>query len=238
MTERKFGWIPDKEDKRDLPYKLRIKKRPLSVDLSPQMPFAYDQLNIGSCVANGTAGAIEYNFKIMHHVVHTPSRLFIYYNARVLEDSANEDSGCMIRDAIKTVARDGSCDEQIWAYDPKQYKVKPNKTCYKEAKKDLVTRYERIRNLNETLDCIASGYPVIFGVTLYNNFEPKDGIIPMPAGGEMGGHCMLACGYNDNTRLILVRNSWGLEWGKKGYCQIPYEYFEQAEDCWSIFYCI
>ena len=43
----------------------------------------------------------------------TPSRLFIYYNERLVEGSVNQDAGAMIRDGIKTMSKVGVCPESV-----------------------------------------------------------------------------------------------------------------------------
>ena len=59
----------------------------------------------------------------------------------------------------------------------------------------------------------------------------------MPSGRDLGGHAMLACGYSDQDRVFVVRNSWGADWGDQGYCYIPYDYLsdpDQTHDCWTL----
>ena len=63
--------------------------------------------------------------------------------------------------------------------------------------------------------CLASGYPFVFGFTVYDSFESqqvaKTGVVPMPAAGEsvLGGHAVMAVGYDDSQQRFIVRNSWG-----------------------------
>jgi C1A family cysteine protease len=91
--------------------------------------------------------------------------------------------------------------------------------------------------------CLASGYPFVFGFTVYSSFEgakvAQSGIVPMPGSAEkpIGGHAVLAVGYDDDTREFLVRNSWGPGWGIKGYFKMPYAYLtapKLATDFWTI----
>jgi C1A family cysteine protease len=61
----------------------------------------------------------------------------------------------------------------------------------------------------------------------------------MPASGEktVGGHCVVAVGYDNTQRTFTIRNSWGAAWGMKGYCTMPYEYLMSANlasDFWTI----
>lgn len=53
----------------------------------------------------------------------------------------------------------------------------------------------------------------------------------------LGGHAVLAVGYDDGAKVLIIRNSWGDEWGDKGYFYMPYEYIENpslAHDFWVI----
>ena len=72
------------------------------------------------------------------------SRLFIYYNERVIEHTVQEDSGAMIRDGIKTLVKQGVCSERRWPYVIAKFAKKPDAACYKEARDHQVTAYARL----------------------------------------------------------------------------------------------
>ncbi|MGH7621097.1 MAG: peptidase, partial [Gemmatimonadaceae bacterium] len=100
-TVKRFGWLPDLPDQRDFPY--RVPRRtaaalPSAVDLRAQMPGVYDQGQLGSCTANAIGGAFEFEMLKQEEPDFVPSRLFIYYNERVIEGTVASDSGAMIRD--------------------------------------------------------------------------------------------------------------------------------------------
>jgi len=91
--------------------------------------------------------------------------------------------------------------------------------------------------------CLASSYPFIFGFTVYDSFESQPvaqtGVVPMPGSTErvLGGHCVVAVGYDDSQQRFIVRNSWGTSWGIQGYCTMPYAYLTDsnlASDFWTI----
>jgi C1A family cysteine protease len=53
----------------------------------------------------------------------------------------------------------------------------------------------------------------------------------------LGGHAVLAVGYDDNAQRFIVRNSWGRRWGIAGYFTMPYAYLADdnlAADFWTI----
>jgi C1A family cysteine protease len=174
----------------------------------------------------------------------TPSRLFIYYNERVIEGTVNSDSGAQIRDGIKVVVKEGDCPESEWPYNIAKFTNKPSASCYKDARKHRAVQYQRlVQNANQLKGCLASGYPFVYGFTVYDSFESqqvaKTGIVPMPAPGEqvLGGHAVVAVGYDDSQQRFIVRNSWGTTWGMKGYFSVPYAYLTDANlssDFWTV----
>jgi len=173
-----------------------------------------------------------------------PSRLFIYYNERLIEGTVDIDSGAMIRDGIKSVASQGACPESEWPYDIAKFTDKPSAQAYRDAATDRAVSYQSlVQDLNQMRGCLASGYPFIFGFTVYESFESpavaQTGHAPMPGPNEraVGGHAVMAVGYDDASQTFLVRNSWGAGWGMAGYFTMPYTYLIQpglASDLWTI----
>lgn len=242
---RKHGWVPDLPDHRDhlfgalraIPATL-----PPHVDLRPGCSPVEDQGDLGSCTANALAGAMEFLLKTENAFVDV-SRLFIYYNERVIEHTTGSDSGAMLRDGIKALAKQGVCKEPLCPYDVAKFTQKPAARCYLEAKSRLITSYERLSTLAEMKACLAGGFPFVFGFTVYDSFESaavaKSGVVNMPGKGEkvLGGHAVMAVGYDDATKRIIVRNSWGPAWGQEGYFTMPYDYMTNrnlSDDFWTI----
>jgi C1A family cysteine protease len=241
-----FGWLPDLPDARDQMYSATrsvMKKLASKVDLRPACPPVYNQGSLGSCTANGLGAAFQFGQKKQKIANWIPSRLFIYYNERVLINTVNSDSGAYIRDGIKTMNREGVCAEDNWAYDISKFTQKPPAICYNKALTNQVLSYMRVdnRSLYQMQSCLAEGYPITFGFTVYDSFRSigKNGLMPMPLPTEnvLGGHAVLAVGYDNAKQVFIVRNSWGSTWGDKGYFYMPYAYITNAnlcDDFWTI----
>lgn len=245
--KRRYGWRPDLPDCRDRMYSAPrsvLRALPASVDLRPQCPSVYDQGELGSCTGNAIAGVHEFCQLKEKQSAFTPSRLFIYYNERSMENTVGSDAGAEIRDGIKSVNTQGVCPEAMWPYDISQFTKKPPAKCYTEGKKHQALKYERIaRSLAQMKACLASGFPFVLGFTVYESFESaavaRTGKAPLPKAGEqvLGGHAVGAVGYDDKQGRFTVRNSWGPDWGMKGYFTLPYEFLtnpDLSDDFWSI----
>jgi C1A family cysteine protease len=245
----KYGWKPDLPDHRDRVYaapRRAIAVLPPKVDLRPLCPPVYDQGDLGSCTGNAIAAAFAFAKKkeAPKAPFMTPSRLFVYYNERVMEHTVSQDAGAQIRDGIKSVAKQGVCSESTWPYVPKDFKKKPPKAAYSEALLNQALSYERVlQSLVQMRVCLASGFPFVFGFSVYEGFESdavaKTGKLMLPGPNEaaLGGHAVLCVGYNDAQQRFLVRNSWGAGWARKGYFTMPYEYLltsNLSDDLWTI----
>ncbi|SDJ08365.1 xylellain. Cysteine peptidase. MEROPS family C01A [Frankineae bacterium MT45] len=255
----RLGWVRDLPDARDHIFtapRISTIVLPASVDLRPQCPPVYDQEQIGSCTANAIGGAFEFELLKQQLPDFMPSRLFIYYNERAMEHNIGSDSGAQIRDGIKSVHKLGVCSEPDWPYDGTPANPdgtwpagdpagkKPPASCYTSALQNRATSYQRVVATEQQLrGCLAAGYPFVFGFTVYESFESaevaKTGIVPMPAPNEnvIGGHAVMAVGYDDSVQRFIVRNSWGTGWGDGGYFHMPYAYLTDnglASDFWTI----
>jgi C1A family cysteine protease len=210
------------------------------------MPPVYDQGQLGSCTANSIGAILELNERKQEEKdAATPSRLFIYYNERVMEGTVSEDSGAEIRDGIKSVAQLGAPPETSWPYDVTKFSKKPTAKVYSQAKKHLALRYARVLQDTVPLQTVlAGGEAISFGFTVYSSFETdvgSDGIVPMPQPNEkvLGGHAVVAIGYKQIKGQLYFecRNSWGTDWGDEGHFWMPSSYITSsslASDFWVI----
>ena len=255
-----FGWKPDLPDPRDRIFNLEDKilrptQVPPTVDLTPQMPPVYDQLQLGSCVSNGWAAVMEQRAMQQGEGVNTPSRLFIYYNGRVIEgDPLDQDTGLEVRTGAKVVSTLGAPPETDWPYsdaDPGPFQQKPSDQAYADATKHEALAYKRIIVGGPGAPmrtALAQGLPIVFGFPVPSYFEQGwDPSTPLPLPGPstqiIGGHCMVVCGYDFSLQrfhvpAFKIRNSWSASWGEAGYCWFDYRWFAAGEslagDMWVV----
>jgi C1A family cysteine protease len=236
----KLGWTRDIPDTRDVSFEttrdIRIAPLPAKVDLRKMMPAIYFQGTLGSCTAHAIGAGFEYCKKKQKRISFMPSRLFIYYNEREIENTINKDNGAQIRSGMKVSKKFGFCKETNWPYDGEGnlFKNKPSDVCYNEALNHQLLSYEKVRqNVNAMKTCLADGLPFVFGIEIFSSIYDvgKDGMIPMPKAKEkhVGGHAILCVGYDEKNKVFIIRNSWDTEWGDKGYGYMPYDYLTSTE---------
>ena len=224
---------------------IKFTKLPNKVDLRPLMTAVEDQGQTSSCVANAVVGAYEYWIKKAASVDENISRLFVYYNARWRGGSQDKDDGSVIQLAMEGLAKFGACSEKVWPFDKKLIVQKPGAEAYKDAAPRRVQDMAQVPlNVEAWKQALAEGKPIVFGCLLFDSFDQcqkRGGVVPMPdpkdlARSKHSGHSMCAVGYSDTEKVFIVRNSWGAEWGDKGYCYIPYAYLMNPKfndgDCW------
>ena len=195
------------------------------VNLSTKIKTIYDQGQLGSCTANALCELVicEYDNTIL------PSRLFVYYNERVIENHVPTDAGANLSDGISSLLTQGVCLESLWPYIISQFAVKPSNVCYQESIK--ISKAQHIsQDINSMKNCLLSGKPFCFGFLVFPQFKSyqayKTGVINMPILGEkpIGGHAVICIGFDNSRKVWICRNSWGSGWGINGNFFMPYDY--------------
>lgn len=225
----------DLVDWRDHHYNFaRIESPRDKVDLRPWASPIEDQLHLGSCVGQAVVGAYELLLNKADRTKFTDlSRLFVYYNARLLDNAVEEDVGAYVRDGIKAVNKYGVCSEATWPYLIERFANAPSIQSYEDAQQRLIKRYYRIQNIKDIVDALNTDNPVVTSMNVYDSFyELDDGakkILPMPKASEnlIGGHAVSFVGYDLPKQLFLARNSFGTNWGDHGYFWVPFDYAEK-----------
>jgi C1A family cysteine protease len=246
MKKLKHGWVPALPDARHFAFapKAAIAKAlPESVDLRASLPPVWNQGSIGSCVAHGVAIAHIAAQKKVNAKGIMPSRLALYFQGRAVRGWQNQDSGMFITDAMKVTAKYGVADEKLYPYLTTKFKLKPPASVYADALLHQTLEYQKIDSTkpNVIMAALAEGLPVVFGSTLYGNYDKLNAsnLMPEPdlSTSIIGGHCMALVGYNAAKKQFLVRNSWGKEWGDNGHHWMSFNYIcnlSLTDDVWVL----
>lgn len=253
---RGLGWRKDLKDPRDFLHgaipaanaAVAASRGAAAVNFARFAPPIKDQETLGSCVAHGVAGAFEFD-GIKNGRGYMPiSRLYLYKAARRY-GRFQGDSGAMIRDGMRALARLGSPPEGLWPYRVEDFDREPDFVAAGEAQNFQALRYVRLKDLTEIKAYIRAGLPVVFGFTVFQSIDlvKADGWVPFiqPKDKPVGGHCVYTCQYDDLKSspywkdppgAIGFANSWGTGWGDQGWGWLPYKYFGEGlcDDFWAL----
>lgn len=248
MPQNKYHWVRDVPDTRDhlyVPPQLTTSP-PAIVDLRSNCSAIEDQGNLGSCTGNAIAGIVEYLCRRARKTT-VVSRLFIYYQERVLEGTVNYDNGAYIRDGIKACNQTGVPTEALWPYDINKFAYRPTQAAYTNAATRKAVAYQKCANFAAVKAAMVQGYPVVVGFDVYSSFESGSWWLPSGSGmmpypntrteSLLGGHAVALVGYDDSKSAFIARNSWGTSWGKSGYFYMPYQVIQNtsmSSDFWII----
>lgn len=218
----------------------KAKELPRFVDLTAQCSPVTNQSRLGSCGAHAIVSGLREFLLLKNSNDQTRlSRLFHYYMTRKLEGNLGEDSGMTLKVGMRAIQEYGTCTEKRDPYIIADYNVPPSPEEIEEAKKYKLQTGYALRNILEVKNCLASGYPVVFGMEVFPYMESsemaKRGTLSLPSDNEeaLGGHAVICVGYKETKDykgggFLLVRNSWGSSWGLKGYFKMPYEYVRRG----------
>ncbi|MCB1812448.1 MAG: hypothetical protein KDK04_12130 [Candidatus Competibacteraceae bacterium] len=239
------GWLIEPASPQSFQTVFQDRPVPQQVDLRAYCSAVENQGQIGSCTANAAVGALEYHYLRRDGRSPELSRLFVYYNARRLRGSLQQDTGATIPEAMAALLAYGACREELWPYNPMLFAAEPPPHAYQDGKQHEAVHYARVNGIQGVIHALADGFPVAFGTYLparcYQE-AASTGLMPEPTEAErnatpQGGHAMLIVGYDQHAQHVIVRNSWGEHWGDGGYCKIPFQLitrFSPPDQFWIV----
>ena len=132
----KLGFKKSKDDHRDLKYNIPLLKviLPMHYSLEDKIRQIFTQ-EFNDCVANGTSNLIC-SLDTDNNKIDTPSRLFLYYNARCMDENGSQyiDEGTTIRSCMKSITKFNFIDEKTYCYDSRNVYNPPQLEIYELAK--------------------------------------------------------------------------------------------------------
>lgn len=254
-------YFKDKEDPRDFKFhkhkildkdvlkKFRQLRKPRSINYRQYMSPVKDQGQLGSCVGFAVTALKEFqenveyltereegNDYIRENPIYDLSEQWTYWNAKKIDPWGPSVEGTSIRYALKVLHKIGCPPENAWEYTDSNIDIgKPDGWSHLIARWNKIDSYWRLDSLSTILEAIRLVGPVVIGVGCYEEiFSPEDdGFVPYPQYPQYcyGGHAILACGYDFQKERILFKNSWGTNWGDKGYGWLGFDYIRDF--CWD-----
>lgn len=194
--------------------------RPASIDLRSRLGVIRDQGHRPTCLAFAASAAHESTLALAEYL--SVEALHFFANA----GDSHPGEGTTIDAVVTALELNGQCMESDWPYGA-------------PGLMNTAAIFHRAPSIREssdpltfTLDSLATGRVVVIAITLTEAwFSPDcDGRIPSSnsEGESLGGHAVAAIGYDEPRQYVLVRNSWGIEWGDGGYGRLSYESLRQS----------
>ncbi|TGN19655.1 cysteine protease [Leptospira idonii] len=211
-------------------------KPPKSFDLSESFPQPGDQgtqkSSAGFAVAYGLISFLEAertNKKDISELdplseeggknLYSPSFLYNQLNG-------GKDTGASLLETLILAQSRGSVTWEQMGYNPSQFRNRPGAGLIEEGRKTRISRIFKIdpSDLQSIKAAISEKNPVIISFLTYENFLSAKGssVYQSESGNLVGAQSLVLVGYDDGQKTFRVWNSWGKEWGDKGYLSISY----------------
>ncbi|MES2777089.1 MAG: C1 family peptidase [Bacteroidota bacterium] len=204
---------------------------PAIVDLTPNMPAVGNQGSQQSCVAWTVAYALKsYQEKLESggQINFSPSYIYNQIN-----NGLNVPT--IMTDALKVLSEQGVCRMEEMPYNESDWTSKPTEQQRANATPFRIDFWRQVntQDIKEVKAQLAAGYPVMIGAEVSKKFISdgyalKESYVWKEAGEPAGGHAMLLVGYDETKKLFKLMNSWGTEWGDKGFGYLDYQLFSQV----------
>jgi len=229
LIEKKFivNIIRSPEDKRDWKAEsiYNVKSLPKTFSLVPELQPIRNQGSQGTCAAQTAACMKEWQEKKDINFEGYMSPQFIYNNRQ------NQNSeGMFGRDVMKILSKIGSCSEKDYKYGLIENPLNINSNIFKKAKNHIISNYAKVDTIQGLKNALIKNGPCYIAVPVYDYsttmWKPKNS-----KDVRQGGHAMTIIGYD--KKGFIIRNSWGENWGNKGYCNFSYEDWGMQWEIWT-----
>ena len=247
VARRPFGGVTkDPLDLRDLKYEGSLAELPFKIDNRARVPIVLDQGQEGACTGFGLAAVVNF---LLHNrsdtlkpakaklkkLPNSASARMLYEMAKRYDEWQGENyDGSSIRGAMKGWLRHGVCTWRDWPYSAEQPGTLTPKRQLRALARPLGA-YLRVRHLhlNQMQNAVNEVGILYASASVHAGWYEVDattGKIPYSSD-KVGGHAFAIVGYDGYG--FWIQNSWGPDWGRKGFCQIAYDdWLENGYDCW------
>lgn len=230
--EKAFGAIPSPIDIRDYRGTCAATAADFPEEFELEMPEVKNQGSVGSCVAHSISTVVEYFSRLQGDDARPMSTGYIYGNRT---NSSYKGSGMITREAIQVTATYGDVPNTLFPYNVEVpsaielFEINRD-SLFTKGIGNRITSYYRVQTENDIKASLTTNGPVVIVVDWYSDMTTVDGVLTTAFNKREGSHCMVIYGWN--ARGWKVQNSWGVYWGVKGRCIIPFEH--PLVEAWGI----
>lgn len=219
-----------------------------AIDYRPNLPPVFDQGARGSCVAC----AVSWSPKAFAEInegdfpVRGLSAAYLYSKCKQMDGVPNTE-GTYLRTAMQVLQKHGIPPEDVMPYNTLSTLPAPKvPTIPKEAEEaaghyriatyaqiaaPTDTAVDRSKLLGVIRQALVHEGPFVLALLVCTNFNPDiNGRLPVPSGMVLGGHAVGIVGDLPDIGCLILRNTWGREWGLDGYAYLPYEWLTRKSD--------
>lgn len=254
IVSNSLGWKGEEEDLSNLENDINLKSDTdlsADVDLTDKLPPIGDQGQYGTCVA----WSVGYNLRTFMHAVdydlsksdlelkqnqYSPKDLFLAINN---DDKGKDCNGTNFEYALDVLVDRGITTQDIAPYtELSNCSQLPDADWTEDAATQKIDNYRKINHtdVNTIKNYLDANRVISFGAKLGDKFmqTEDDEVLRSPETygytGQHAYHAMLLSGYDDSKQAFRVVNSWGTQWGDKGYIWVDYDFFVD-EFCFCAF---
>lgn len=219
-----------------------------SVDLRKYFSPIKAQGEIGSCATFATVAIYE---SIMNRANPTAphadmSERFVFYYSNVTE--GKPEGGSNYARQLEVLGKYGVCHESQCHYSREKILEKPSQEAIDEAQSHRVLSARQIclHSTGNKIECmqenhrlltsaLSEGYPVGIGLKVYDSLDTiTSPYVSRPSeeeilSGKSSNHAMVLVGYSESDKYYIVRNSWGPDYGDKGYIYVSAAYIDDPD---------
>lgn len=204
------------------------------IDLRDALPPAGDQGRRGTCVA--------FALTALHTAAIAPngqrlalSEEYLFWAAKKRDGHPGD--GTTYPAAVRGLSEDGQCQAEHWPYDDatsyNETGYSPSAAATADAQSRTADGHKRAVALDEVRQALVAGSPIAIAIPVWPDFDAADGngVTSLPPNIDQLPleHAVVVAGHDRTQSAVLIRNSWGREWGENGYAWFEDHILEAAK---------
>lgn len=235
--------VPDVFDARDLEYRPQLRPLPAKQDSRPDQHVVLTQSG-NSCTGHAVAAMINTVLAGETDPIMVSPYMLYRMGRRYDEFHGDEDEGSSLRGALKGWFYHGVASVEDWPSLSDEPDIDLDQELAERARRHPLGAFYRVNafSLDDVQSAVNELHAIVASAVIHSGWNvpvrvrKTDGselhIIDRHADVTLlGGHAFAIVGYNDIG--FLVQNSWGTQWGAKGFATLPYEdWLASAYDAW------